>query len=430
MKLNSIYMENFKGITKLDLQLEGKTTIFFGINGVGKSTILRSIDLLYANIIWKITKSKKLADLEEDDISFGKSKALIRGNFDFDSQLYLPYNRSISRKDGRKHNQDNLIALVEEFERRYISSNYEDESGNWINIEDEKNMPIFVNYGVNRLVLDIPVRPSHNKQFTKLNAFDKAIESKIDFKQLFEWFRNQEDIENQEKVRTNVNHQDRSLKAVKSAMLAMLDGFENIRIERSPLAMKVNKDGKTLNIKQLSDGERCTIALFGDLARRLSMANPSLENPLEGVGVVLIDELDLHMHASWQRKVVRVLRDTFPNIQFIITTHSAQIIGEMGSDCNIYSLYRNDDNVECRKEISTYGLDSNSILEDILMTDHVSKEVKRLVSVMYEYIDERNYDKAEEIADTIDELTLNRNTDTPRARVLIGKGRRRNASDR
>lgn len=146
-----------------------------------------------------------------------------------------------------------------------------------------------------------------------MDAFDKAIESTIDFRNLFKWFRNQEDIENQIKVRNDSDYEDKSLAAVKKAMLAMLDGFEDIRIERRPLAMKVNKNGKSLKIDQLSDGEKCTIALFGDLARRMALANPGKDvNPLEGSGVVLIDELDLHMHTSWQRKVLNVLRDTFP----------------------------------------------------------------------------------------------------------------------
>lgn len=77
-----------------------------------------------------------------------------------------------------------------------------------------------------------------------------------------------------------------------------------------------------LDVLQLSDGEKCTLALFGDIARRLAIANPSLDDPLQGDGVVLIDELELHMHTSWQRKVISMLKKTFPNIQFIITTRS------------------------------------------------------------------------------------------------------------
>ena len=66
----------------------------------------------------------------------------------------------------------------------------------------------------------------------------------------------------------------------------------NLRVARKPrLEMKVDKNGVSLNVSQLSDGEKCTMALFGDLARRLTIANPNLDFPLLGEGVVLIDEI-------------------------------------------------------------------------------------------------------------------------------------------
>lgn len=138
-------------------------------------------------------------------------------------------------------------------------------------------------------------------------------------------------------------------------MLAMLDGFDDIHIDRSPLAMKVKKDGQYLKINQLSDGEKCTIALFGDLARRMTLANPQLPNPLEGQGVVLIDELELHMHTSWQRKVMPVLKETFPNIQFIITTHSPQILGELDDTFNLFYMSREDNQVKLQQYTSFIG---------------------------------------------------------------------------
>ena len=99
-----------------------------------------------------------------------------------------------------------------------------------------------------------------------------------------------------------------------------------------------------LDVLQLSDGEKCTLALFGDIARRLAIANPSLDDPLQGDGVVLIDELELHMHTSWQRKVISMLKKTFPNIQFIITTHSPQILGEVDHDL-MFMLYPGTDRI-------------------------------------------------------------------------------------
>lgn len=212
-------------------------------------------------------------------------------------------------------------------------------------------------------------------------------------------------------------------------MLAMLSGFEDIHIDRRPLAMKVKKDGRYLKIDQLSDGEKCTIALFGDLARRMALANPQLSNPLDGSGVVLIDELELHMHTSWQRKVVQVLKKTFPNIQFIITTHSPQILGELDETFNLFYMLREDGKVHLQQYQSFIGWDANVILEEVMKTSSVNIEVKKLVEKMYEHIDDREYDLAEKIADELDKIANGYVDGVAKARILISRGKR-NEKDR
>ena len=425
MKLKSITLKNFKGIEELNIVLNEKTTVIFGINGVGKSTILRAIDLLYANIISRLVGSgkKRSAELNYEDISYGKSKASIEAVFSFEDGTEMKYSRSIDRAVGKKHNISGLKKLINKFEGSYLVKGHDDGNGNWIIDVDKKNMPIFVNYGVNRIVLDVPVRAS-KEEFAKLDAFDKAIESTIDFRNLFKWFRNQEDIENQAKVRENSEYEDKNLSAVKKAMLAMLDGFEDIHIDRKPLAMKVKKDGKFLTINQLSDGEKCTIALFGDLARRMALANPERENPLEGTGVVLIDELELHMHTSWQRKVLSVLKNTFPNIQFIITTHSPQILGEVDDTLNLLYMFREGKKISLKSYKSFLGWDSNVILEEVMNTASVNQNIKTMIEEMYSFIEEKNFDKAEEIADILDEKSNGYAEGVAKARVLISRGRR------
>ena len=425
MKVQTIEVCNFKGINHLKIPFEGKSTIIFGINGAGKSTILRAIDLIYANIISMLLSSKKkLAQLEYDDISYGKTLAEIDAIFAFSDGSQREYSRSISRAAGRRHILKDLRELVNLFEEYYIEKGYDDGNGNWIQNEDLKDMPVFVNYGVNRSVFDVPLRASRKEEFTKLSAFDKAIENKIDFRTLFMWFRNQEDIENQEKVRHTASYEDRSLKAVKTAMLAMLDGFDDIHIDRKPLAMKVRKDGHYLAINQLSDGEKCTIALFGDLARRLALANPQLLNPLEGQGVVLIDELDLHMHTMWQRKVVHILKKTFPNIQFIITTHSPQILGELDDTFNLFYISRKDNEVTLQQYKSFIGWDANVILEEVMHTSSVNAKIKQMVKQMYEFINNKNYDQAEKVADELDEIANGYVDGVAKARILISRGKR------
>ena len=93
----------------------------------------------------------------------------------------------------------------------------------------------------------------------------------------------------------------------------IFDPFEN--------ALIITKDGLDIDVNQLSAGEKSVILLIADLAMRLTIANPSLENPLEGEGIVLIDEIDLHLHPQWQRNILPALLATFSKCQFIVTTH-------------------------------------------------------------------------------------------------------------
>jgi len=338
MKINSLELTNFKGIANIRFEFEGKSVVFFGINGVGKSSILRSINLLYSSIINRIVKNrfKQGIKIASSDISTGASTCSINAEFKFSNKFAIEYSRSMEKKNAKyTHNSKALDSISKYFEQEYSDA--------------YTNVPIFVNYGVNRLVLDIPLRIKTRHIFDREAAFEKAIENHIDFRTFFEWFRHQEDFENQKKVREKKSYEDASLKAVRIAIKNMFDGFDHLRIERNPLSMKINKGAITLSVDQLSDGEKCTLALIGDLARRLSLANPSRKNPLLGEGVVLIDEIELHMHPAWQRKILPKLRKTFPHIQFIITTHSPQVLGEVGDDFNLFSLSIDNGEIEYTK---------------------------------------------------------------------------------
>jgi len=370
MKIISLEFYNFKGIKNTKFDLEGKSTIFFGINGVGKSSILRGINLLYSNIINKIVKNrfKQGINIALSDISANTQECMISAEMFFSDDFSVDYHRLMERKSKKRtHRGDSLNKIGKYFEQKYSDIN--------------TDMPIFVNYGVNRLVLDVPLRIRTKHIFDREAAFEKAIENRIDFRTFFEWFRYQEDFENQKKVREKKRYEDISLRAVRTAIINMFDGFNYLRIERSPLSMKINKGTTILSVEQLSDGEKCTLALIGDLARRLSLANPSRKNPLQGEGVVLIDEIELHMHPAWQREILSKLKKTFPNIQFIITTHSPQVLGEVEDDFNLFSLTITDGELKYSKIASLIGWDANYILEDYMGTASLNLQTMKIAVI-------------------------------------------------
>lgn len=416
MKINNLKVDNFRLFDDMKLQLNGKNTVIFGVNGTGKTSILKSINLLYANIINQIVNRKELKqnlNIELDDIKYGKTQTKLEADFFIENQL-ISYNRTMIRKSGkRSQDLESLKILASIFQDKYVSD------------EKQENIPIFVNYGTNRLVLDIPIRIRTKHQFDIYAAFDKAIENRIDFRTFFEWFRNQEDYENECKVQNaDLQFTDKALDFVKKAMLVMLDGCTNLRVARKPrLEMKVDKNGVGLNVSQLSDGEKCTMALFGDLARRLTIANPNLDNPLLGEGVVLIDEIELHMHPFWQRNVVGKLRETFPNIQFIITTHSPIVLSEIDDEFNIYFLQNKEASSEVIEFKRLDGFDANYILEEFMGTKSMNSKTETLISDIYRLINGRLFEEAEEKVNQLKELTDATNKDVIRAGVLIKRGR-------
>lgn len=431
MVIEKLFYKDFRGIHELTIDLRAKSTILFGINGVGKSSVLAGINLLYANIINRLVgqRFKQSVKFDDSDIKQKKASAVIAAEFGFEDiqDVYYIY-RQIDRTNKKYINdrKNQFDDMIKHYEQLYIGEIRVDGDNNLVYQNENFNIPVFVNYGVNRLVLKTPLRINKKQSYGQFSTYEKAIENQIAFDRFFEWFLEQEIYEIHMK-KEKQEYEDIPLKAVKTAMLAMLDGFKDIHIMAKPYSMKVYKGSEILDILQLSDGEKCTLALFGDLARRLAIANPSMTNPLEGQGVVLIDEIELHMHTSWQRKIVNVLKSTFPNIQFIITTHSPQVLGEVSDEFNVFTLLREQDEILCEEVCPYFGVDSNAVLEDAMHTDAVSSVIKKKVDRMYELLDQKEYDAAEEMADEIDRITHNRNVDTVRARIIIRKGRKMNA---
>ena len=413
MKIKRLNITDFRGFSQVDIELDGMSTVFFGVNGVGKTSILRSVNLLYANIINKVVNRKELRqqyNIELEDIRHGRPSTQIQGDFILQNDVEIAYERGMERKSGKRtHTKDSLEGIAESIQAAYLSD------------DRQENVPVFVNYGTNRLVLDIPLRIRTHHEFDVYSAYEKAIENRIDFRTFFEWYRNQEDAENAIKVeKKDFGYSDKSLEAVRTAIMAMLPGFENIHITRKPrLAMVVEKDGVNLNVSQLSDGEKCVLAMFGDLAKRLSLANPNLDNPLLGEGVVLIDEIELHMHPSWQRVILSVLKKTFPNIQFIITTHSPIVLSEVDDSYKIFFM-SNDGKETVINDFSRLdGFDINYILEEFMGTRSRNMKTEELVRSVYAAINEGDKENAIKNIEKLKTITNENNEDVVMAEMLM-----------
>ena len=208
----------------------------------------------------------------------------------------------------------------------------------------------------------------------------------------------------------------RHLEVLRSTVGKFLPACDNLRPtdEQSPRLL-VDYGSTTLDVRQLSHGERGVLAVVLDLARRLSQANPSLEDPLnEGHAVVLIDEIELHLHPKWQRQIVHNLTKTFPLCQFIATTHSPQVIGELEHD-HIQIMADG----EVYSPTHSYGVDSSRVLEEIMDSDPRATEVEQLLTAVSKEVGRQRYDIARQLLDQLVERVGESDPEVTRISTLL-----------
>ena len=169
-------------------------------------------------------------------------------------------------------------------------------------------------------------------------------------------------------------------------MYSIFPEYTDMRVKRHPQSLQLRKGDKQLKLNQLSDGEKCYIALVCDLTRRLTLANPSLSDPLQGEGIVLIDEIDLHLHPQWQLSVITKLTSTFPNCQFIFTTHSPIVASDTKG--KVFGL--EDGNII---PLRTFGRNADTILAEIFRVPNPRNEfIQGLINEAYNAIHSNNHE--------------------------------------
>ncbi|MEQ3442317.1 retron Ec78 anti-phage system effector ATPase PtuA [Pseudoalteromonas sp. BZP1] len=433
-RLSSIKLVNYKGFDNLTLPLsKGNTTILVGNNGSGKSSVLDGIQKTLSHISSRLTTRSYNGDqIDEIEIKNNSNFSTINPTYQVNNDHYqfeLSQSRSaIELKMKSKYTEINELCNLLRQSNSAISN---------------FSFPLLASYNVERAndvtTKDIEDSDEINGVHTwdKSKAYSKSLTGRADFRLFFRWFKEQVEAENddnvefqklkeaikfkekelnsplikaileeagesdsarlyiqnsqeelkilKEKLNNSTNISNKSLEVVKNAIYSFLPGFRGLKLKRNPLDLTLEKSDITLSVLQLSQGEKSLLALVADIARRLVLLNPTASNPLDGTGIVLIDEIDLHLHPSWQQKVIIRLEETFPNIQFIVTTHSPQVCHTKKSE----SIWLLKDGKKYKAPKGVKGAVSSWVLKNLFLVDErpeneITELLKRYKELVYD----------------------------------------------
>ncbi|AZN68679.1 ATP-binding protein [Acinetobacter haemolyticus] len=412
MQIQSFSLKNIGQFQDLSVSLApmqhypSNITVFIGNNGSGKTSLLKSVATALTWFVARLKHDKSNGTpIPESVILNTANSAAVEiivndQNLQQQSQSYTW--RITKNRTARKAEFTTYLTELNQLTDHYKQ---------WLGDDDQSSLPLIAFYPVERSVIDIPLKIREKHQFLQINGYDNALDNAVDFRRFFEWFRDREDVENEnfknmvqaykeasiEVVHRAYMYEDDQLNAVRRAIEEFMPTFRNLRVQRKPrLHMSVDKNDKTLNVNQLSQGEKSLMALVGDIARRLAMMNPSLENPLHGKGIILIDEIDMHLHPQWQRSIIQRLQTTFPNCQFILTTHSPLVISD-SQDILVYDF----DGQDITALPSLYGQDANTVLLQFMDTNYRNAKVDEEIIQAMDAIQNDQLELASQLIETL-----------------------------
>lgn len=404
MKLARIEINNFRCFERLGVDLHPELNVIVGANGAGKTALLdaviRSLEVvvnsytfsrtIYLPSINDLNEKKKaieaivskiqyLPDLSENDFYNNFSDEILFNIVAFD--FYKPSGNSA--KDAL--NIDKITEIQWSYKcYKFLNGEieqYDEERYNkirvlfakkWNEFTDNSPVPIIGYYHSPRVFpANMPLGNVMDLKFDQLHAFAGAMDAGANFQSMLQWFYQRENQELREKFQ--IKHDEKfefpDLKAVRNALRLVVENIDNVYFDASPPKLKVEVKNpgtgpKILALDQLSQGYRTLLSIVMDFARRLALGNPTLANPLEAKGILLIDEIELHLHPVWQQRVLLDLRRAFPNTQIIVTTHSPAVVTTARRE-NLILLGTDHQLEQLPDDIGTYGAESSKVLAQV-----------------------------------------------------------------
>lgn len=336
MLLKNIQVKNFRSFEEIEMDLSPSAfTVIIGENGRGKTALLEAISIGISSLLLGFN-NVPARNITVDDIKFKMfekgSTANIEKQFPVEikcmgylneSYPNVVWERTLKSESGKttRIGAKEIIEYGKELQLDVMNGH-------------DNILPLVAYYGTQRLWnTEVRTRRSEASKLTsRTHAYLDALEPYLNMKLLNQWFYDKKITEFED------GYTPSEFKALQIAIRkcmgnvqTMNSGQKEWNLEYSGKFKELQfsfPDGTRLPFRNLSDGYRNIVGLVADIAFRMASLNPHLgeEAITQTPGIILIDEIDLHLHPKWQRHIISDLKRTFPKIQFIVTTHSPFII--------------------------------------------------------------------------------------------------------
>ena len=395
MVVESIHIENFKGLKDEFVEFDKSSTVLVGKNGGGKSTVLEAVATMLSwlpvGLCNYAVKGKKIMSR---DITYGADFSRLTMTLRNKKPMKLILYKE--RQQRSKNTKSDMVAAdVFAQDMRVL-----------LESDESVQIPVLVYYGASRDTSGY-TSPKPISTNDRTEVYKRAFQAGTNFDKLTQWFeqmvlwRDQE-LEKASQMplkkgnirRAEIEEFFNPLKFVSKALGGFSEEFSTFAVRDGQMFL----NSRNIPAVNLSDGEKTIIALISDIAMRMIVANPKMKNPLESKAIILIDELDLHLHPDWQSSIAKKLPDIFKKAQFIISSHSPSV---MSVAKNLYKIDGKSNTFE--KIDNTYGRSPADILTQLLNV-HREPEIAKRFRAMYTAIDNGNYKTAQKIIDELNVL--------------------------
>ncbi len=423
MTLNEITIKNFRGFENFHAKLNSDLTVFIGNNGSGKSTVLDAISIAIGTFFSGLDgvpgTSINIEDVTCKSFDMGtvidlqhQYPSVITAKGDIDGET-LEWTRARNRSTGNATivEAKSIVSIAKKYQARLREG------------DTTLTLPIISYYGTGRLWAQKKEKKVTEKleQFSRLSGYTGCLEAGSNEKRMLRWF---EKMTIQQAQRQQPSPELNAVEQAVSRCFSEITGFSDVVTQfnldtHSLDILYTNCDGKKIRVpmKNLSDGYKNTIGMIADIAYRMATLNPQLlSNVLtQTPGIILIDEIDLHLHPVWQQRIIRDIQSIFPKVQLIVSTHAPSVISSVKRE-NMLVLTEHGEAHTLPVEV--YGKDANSILSAVMNTNHRPAEVQALFDKFYETV-EVDFSSAEAILNEIESLIGSEDPELTEARVTL-----------